>query len=130
MKEDMTYSDTNNAHNAHIEVYGASIIKDNEHHRFNIGDVINNGYCDFTIKGFTRPSLGLAYALDNGSKIIGWLVEQVDNKCHLVSRAQTQFSAQDRGTIDEIILALRTFGEEKKISYDKEIEFLQKIREL
>ena len=41
-----------------------------------------------------------------------------------------QMSAGDRGIIDEIILALNTLGEEKMISYDKEIEWLIKLKEL
>lgn len=41
-----------------------------------------------------------------------------------------QMSAADRGVVDEIILALNTLGEEKMISYDKEIEWLIKLREL
>ena len=41
-----------------------------------------------------------------------------------------QMSAADRGVVDEIILALNTLGEEKNISYDKEIEWLIKLREL
>lgn len=39
-------------------------------------------------------------------------------------------SAADRGTIDEIIFALKTLGNEKMISYAKEIKFLNKIRKL
>ena len=39
-------------------------------------------------------------------------------------------SAADRGIIDEIIFALNSLGEEKMISYHKEIEFLNKIRKL
>ena len=34
-----------------------------------------------------------------------------------------QMSAADRGIVDEIILALNTLGEEKMISYNKEIKF-------
>ena len=41
-----------------------------------------------------------------------------------------QMSAADRGVVDEIILALNTLGEEKMISYDKEIEWLLKLKEL
>lgn len=41
-----------------------------------------------------------------------------------------QMSAADRGIVDEIILALNTLGEEKMISYDKEIEWLVKLKEL
>ena len=41
-----------------------------------------------------------------------------------------QMSAADRGIVDEILLALNTLGEEKKISYDKEIEWLIKLKEL
>lgn len=41
-----------------------------------------------------------------------------------------EMSASDRGIIDEIILALNTLGGEKCISYDKEIEWLIKLREL
>ena len=39
-------------------------------------------------------------------------------------------TAADRGTAEEIILALNTLGEEKMISYDKEIEWLNKLKEL
>ena len=41
-----------------------------------------------------------------------------------------QMSAADRGVVDEIILALSILGEEKMVSYDKEIEWLIKLREL
>ena len=41
-----------------------------------------------------------------------------------------QMSAEDRGIVDEIILALNTLGEENMISYDKEIEWLIKLKEL
>ena len=41
-----------------------------------------------------------------------------------------QMSAADKGIVDEIILALNTLGEEKMISYDKEIEWLIKLKEL
>ena len=41
-----------------------------------------------------------------------------------------QLSGADRGIIDEIIFALNSLGKEKMISYNKEIEFLNKIRKL
>ena len=41
-----------------------------------------------------------------------------------------QMSAADRGIVDEIILALNTLGEEKRISYDKEIEWLNELKKL
>ena len=41
-----------------------------------------------------------------------------------------QMSAADRGIVDEIILALNTLGKEKLISYDKEIEWLNQLKEL
>lgn len=41
-----------------------------------------------------------------------------------------EMSAADRGVVDEIILALNTLGEEKMISYAKEIEWLIKLKEL
>jgi len=41
-----------------------------------------------------------------------------------------QMSAADRGIVDEIILALNTLAAEKMINYDKEIEWLIKLREL
>lgn len=43
-------------------------------------------------------------------------------------KTHIQMSAADRGIIDEIIFALKTFGEEKMISYDKEIEWLNQLR--
>ena len=45
-------------------------------------------------------------------------------------KAYIQMSAADRGIIDEIIFALKTLGEEKMISYDKEIEWLNQLRKL
>ena len=39
--------------------------------------------------------------------------------------ASNQITAADRGIADEIIFALKAFGEEKMISYDKEIEWLR-----
>ena len=41
-----------------------------------------------------------------------------------------QMSAAGRGVVDEIIHALNTLGEEKMISYHKEIEWLVKLKEL
>lgn len=43
---------------------------------------------------------------------------------------ETTFTAADRGTIDEIILALTTLGEEKMIDYSRELEFLNYIKKL
>lgn len=37
-------------------------------------------------------------------------------------------SAAERGAIDEVILALKNLGEEKAISFDKEIELLERLR--
>ena len=41
-----------------------------------------------------------------------------------------EMSSADRGVIDEIIFALNTLGKEKCISYDKEIKWLNELREL
>ena len=87
----MVYSNNNEK----IEAHDASIIQSNEHPKFKIGDVINNGHSDFTVKGFTRSFLGLAYVLDNGYKLIGWLTEQVDTKCHLVERNHSEYIRKD-----------------------------------
>jgi len=45
-------------------------------------------------------------------------------------KTHIQMSAADRGIIDEIIFALKTLSEEKMISYDKEIEWLNQLRKL
>ena len=45
-------------------------------------------------------------------------------------KTNIQMSAADRGIIDEIIFALKTLGDEKMISYDKEIEWLNQLRKL
>lgn len=45
-------------------------------------------------------------------------------------KAHIQMSAADRGIIDEIIFALKTLSEEKMISYDREIEWLNQLRKL
>jgi hypothetical protein len=41
-----------------------------------------------------------------------------------------EMSAADRGIVDEIIFALNTLGEEKMISYNKEINWLKELRRL
>ena len=41
-----------------------------------------------------------------------------------------EMSATDRGIVDEIILALNTLGEEKMISYNKEINWLKELKRL
>ena len=41
-----------------------------------------------------------------------------------------EMSASDRGIIDEIILALNTLGNEKCISYNKEINWLNELKKL
>ena len=41
-----------------------------------------------------------------------------------------QMSAADRGIVDEIIFALNILEEEKMLSYNKEIEWLTKLKEL
>ena len=41
-----------------------------------------------------------------------------------------EMSATDRGIIIEIISALKAFGEENLVSYDREIEWLTKLKEL
>lgn len=45
-------------------------------------------------------------------------------------RVNNPITAADRGIVDEIIFALNALGEEKMISYDKEIEWLTKLKEL
>lgn len=45
-------------------------------------------------------------------------------------KTHIQMSAADRGIIDEIIFALKTLGDEKMISYTKEIEWLNQLRKL
>lgn len=41
-----------------------------------------------------------------------------------------QMSAADRDVVDEIILALKKLGNEKRIYYYKEIEWLIRLKEL
>lgn len=89
----MTSRDSNNEN---IVVHDTSIIQSNEHPKFKIGDVINNGYGDFTVKGFTRSFMGLAYVLDNGNKLINILTEQVDAKFHLVEQKQSMHKIPDK----------------------------------
>jgi hypothetical protein len=40
-------------------------------------------------------------------------------------KASNPITATDQGIVNEIIFALNTLGEEKMISYDKEIEWLK-----
>jgi len=41
-----------------------------------------------------------------------------------------QMSAADRGIVEEIIFALNTLEKEKMLSFNKEIEWLIKLKEL
>lgn len=41
-----------------------------------------------------------------------------------------EMSAEDRGIVDEIILALNTLGEEKMICFSKEINWLNELKKL
>lgn len=91
-------------YNEVIDVHNESIIRNNEHPRFKIGDVINNGYGNFIVKGFTRSALGLGYVLDNGYKLFGWLTEQVDAKCHLIKQKQSTNNIPDKIYIREVDL--------------------------
>ena len=88
--KDKIMTSRNSNDNEKIAVYDFSIIQSNEHPKFKIGDMINNGYGNFIVKGFTRSFAGLAYVLDNGRKLIGWLAEQADKKCHLVENNSTK----------------------------------------
>jgi hypothetical protein len=58
------------------------------------------------------------------------LVEIAKHFFELGLSVNNPITAADRGKAEEIILALNTLGEEKMISYDKEIEWLNKIKEL
>ena len=40
-----------------------------------------------------------------------------------------KWTASDTGTVEEIIFALTTIGKEKMISYDKEIEWLNALKQ-
>ena len=86
----------NSNNNEKIEVHDASILRSNEHPKFNVGDVINNGYGDFIVKGFNRSFLGLAYVLDNGRKLICWLTEKADAKCYLAERKYSMNNMPDK----------------------------------
>ena len=56
------------------------------------------------------------------------LSRQIDRKYNEFKESSKLLSSYERGRIDDIILALRTLGNEKCISYTEEINFLLKIR--
>lgn len=56
------------------------------------------------------------------------LSRQIDRKYNESKESSKWLSSYERGRIDDIILALRTLGNEKLISYTEEINFLLKIR--
>jgi hypothetical protein len=66
-----------------ISIYDASIIRPDEHPKFDVGDVIVNEQSVFNVLGFNRTCLGLCYVLKGSGDKIGWLTEQVDAKYHL-----------------------------------------------
>lgn len=72
-----------------IVVHDASIIRNNEHPKFKIGDTINNGYGNYVVKGFDRSILGLCYVL-KGLTLTSVLTEQIDRQCRLVSSSPTK----------------------------------------
>lgn len=112
-------------YNENIDVRDESIIKYNEHPKFKIGDVINNGCIDFIVTGFTRSALGLAYVLNNGHKLIGWLTEQVDAKCHLVKRKQSMNNIPYKIYIREVDLV--KVGNSLSDNNDKtDVEYIRK----
>lgn len=86
----------NSNDNEKIVVHDASILRSNEHPKFNIGDVISNGLANFIVKGFTRSFARLAYVLDNGHKLISWLTKQVDAKCYFVGQNQSTNNIPDK----------------------------------
>lgn len=112
-------------YNEVIEIRDESIIKYNEHPKFKIGDIINNGCVDFIVKGFTRSPLGLAYVLDNGHKLIGWLTKQVDAKCHFVEQKQSMNNIPDKIYIRKLDLV--KVGNSLSDNNDKtDIEYIRK----
>lgn len=56
------------------------------------------------------------------------LSRQIDRKYNESKENSKRLSSYERGRIDDIVLALRTLGNEKLISYTEEINFLCKIR--
>ncbi len=108
-----------------IDVRDESIIRNNEHPRFKIGDVINNGYGNFIVTGFTRSTLGLCYVLDNGHGLIGWLTKQVDTMCYFVGQKQSMNNIPDKIYIREVDLV--KVGNSLSDNNDKtDIEYIRK----
>lgn len=66
-----------------ISISYTSIIRPDEHPKFNVGDVIVNEQSVFNVLGFSRTCLGLCYVLKGTGDEIGWLTEQVNAKYHL-----------------------------------------------
>lgn len=56
------------------------------------------------------------------------LSRQIDRTYNRSKESSRYLSSYERGRIDDIILALRTLGNEKFISYTEEINLLFKIR--
>lgn len=54
--------------------------------------------------------------------------EKSNMKTVVLDGTISTLTARDRGYIDEIIMALTNYGNEKMISYHEEIEFLKRIR--
>lgn len=81
---------------------------------------INKEISQFIDTNFEKATIGHKLSLRRVAKHFFELGLSVNNP----------ITAADRGTAEEIILALNTLGEEKMISYDKEIKWLNKIKEL
>ena len=73
-----------------ISISDASIIRPDEHPKFNVADVIVNEQSVFNVLGFSRTCLGLCYVLKGTRDKIGWLTEQVDAKYHLKSETPSR----------------------------------------
>lgn len=91
-----------------IEVKGVDLEKEIEEvkHNYKVDDNRHTSICSADIEWLANHFFELGLSVNN------------------------PITAAYKGTAEEIILALNTLGEEKMISYDKEIEWLNKIKEL
>lgn len=71
-----------------------------------------------------------AQSAKNDDRIIDRLDDITYTLDKVLNNKKKLLTAADRGKIDEIILALENYEEEKLINYKDEIDFLNKIRNL
>ena len=110
-----------------IMIYGY-FIQNNQKHILERYDKDYHNYLNYLRETQDRVYEHNAQSAKNDDRIIDRLDYISYDLEKVLGDKKTLLTASDRGKIDEIIMALRSLGNEKMISYTEEIELLLKLR--